>query len=150
MAHVFIQLGSNLDDRAAQLATARALIHERIGPILLASGIYETPAWGLSAQPDFLNQVLELESSLSPANILSLVLDIENGMGRVRHQKWGPRLIDIDILGIDDLIIDTPELQVPHPWLHARSFVLEPFAEIAPHWIHPLRQQSVADMLALL
>lgn len=147
MASVYLQLGANLGERADSLASAVQQIEARIGPVLLASKHYETPAWGLTDQPDFLNQVILVDSALDPWLVLQTILDIEKNMGRQRKEKWGPRLIDIDILGIDDLIIDSPDLTIPHPWLHRRLFVLEPFAEIAPHWVHPILLLTVKELL---
>lgn len=147
MASVYLQLGANLGERADSLASAVQQIEARIGPVLLASKQYETPAWGLTDQPDFLNQVILVDSALDPWLVLQTILDIEKNMGRQRKEKWGPRLIDIDILGIDDLIIDSPDLTIPHPWLHRRLFVLEPFAEIAPHWVHPILLLTVKELL---
>lgn len=144
---VFIQLGSNMGNRSEMLALARSHISRRLGPILLSSSVIETPAWGNTSQAPFLNQVLKIISFLSPENLLDTALTIENELGRRRNEKWGPRLIDIDILAIDQLVVNLPQLTIPHPWLHDRIFVLQPWAEIAADWIHPVYKSSVRDML---
>lgn len=144
---VFIQLGSNLGQRSEKLTLARALIAQRMGPILLSSGVVETAAWGNTEQPAFLNQVLKIISFLSPEDLLDAALAIETALGRERKEKWGPRTIDIDIIAIDQLVIDLPQLTVPHPWLQQRLFVLQPMAEIAPGWQHPVFKRTVQEMM---
>lgn len=144
---VFLQLGSNLGQRSEMLALARVLISQRVGPILLSSSVMETAAWGNTAQPSFLNQVLKVISFLSPEELLDTVLAIEKELGRERKEKWGPRLIDIDVVAIDQLVINLPQLTVPHPWMHERLFVLQPMAEIAAGWVHPIRKCTVKEMM---
>lgn len=144
---IFLQLGSNMGQRSELLARARSLIAQRIGPILLSSSVIETAAWGNTDQPSFLNQVLKIISFLSPEDLLDVALTIEKDLGRERNEKWGPRLMDIDIIAIEQQIIDLPHLSVPHPWLHQRLFVLQPMSEIAPYWIHPVYQRSVREMM---
>jgi 2-amino-4-hydroxy-6-hydroxymethyldihydropteridine diphosphokinase len=147
---VFLQLGSNMGQRSELLARARSLIAQRIGPILLSSSVMETAAWGNTDQPSFLNQVLKIISFLGPEDLLDAALTIEKDLGRERSEKWGPRLIDIDIIAIEQQIIDLPHLSVPHLWLHQRLFVLQPMAEIAPDWQHPVYKRSVRDMMESL
>jgi len=147
---VFLQLGSNMGQRSELLARARSLIAQRIGPILLSSSVMETAAWGNTDQPSFLNQVLKITSFLGPEDLLDAALTIEKDLGRERSEKWGPRLIDIDIIAIEQQIIDLPHLSVPHLWLHQRLFVLQPMAEIAPDWQHPVYKRSVRDMMESL
>ena len=125
------------------LATARDFIEKRIGPIVKASSIYQTAAWGLEDQPDFLNQVLFVHASLGAEAMLAEMLAIEQLMGRVRELKNGPRLIDIDLLFFNEEIIDLPHLKVPHPLLHTRNFTLLPLVEIAADLVHPVLGKSI-------
>ena len=146
---VFLLLGSNQGDSAAQLETARHLIQTELGSIQQASSLYQTAAWGKTDQPDFLNQVLELETSLAPRELLNQMLAIEQQMGRQRLEYMGPRVIDIDLLAYGTRILDEPGLQVPHPRLPLRRFVLIPLAEIAPGWIHPVSEHSIEHLLEI-
>ena len=134
---VFLGTGTNLGDRAFNLKHANALIESQIGSIRKQSTIYETGAWGITDQPDFLNQVIEVATLLPPAAVLEKIHSIEQTMGRQRLQKWGTRTIDIDILFYDDIFYQTDSLTIPHPHLRERKFVLVPLVEIAPDIIHP-------------
>ena len=136
-----------MGDRLNNLKKAKALIAEECGTIRSASSIYGTAAWGITEQPDFLNQVLELETSIEPVQLMQQLLDIEERMGRVRLFKMGPRIIDLDILLIDDLIIDSPSLSLPHPALPSRRFALIPLAEIAPDLLHPVEKKTITQLL---
>ncbi len=138
MPLLYLGLGSNLGKRAQLLAEARSYCHQRLGPLQRVSPIYTTAAWGVTDQPAFLNQVISVETQLDPLHCLQIALDTELLMGRQRIQKWGPRLIDIDLLFYDDWRINTPELTLPHPFLHERLFVLLPLADIAPAWVQQL------------
>ena len=129
------------------LQKAISLIETTCGPILKQSSVYQTAAWGITAQPDFLNMVILLETVLSPTELLTAILKIETTLGRHRDVKWGPRIIDIDILFYNNDIVNTPELIIPHPFLHERKFTLTPLAEIAPMYVHPLLNKT---MIALL
>ena len=111
-----------------------------------ASRIYETAAWGIQDQPDFLNQAFEVETEKEPIGLLQTVLEIELEMGRVRVQKWGQRLIDIDILYYDDLIWESEQLTLPHPHLHERNFVLSPLMDIAPDLVHPRLRKTTREL----
>lgn len=144
----FLGTGANLGDRLANLKRAQDLIALRVGPVEAASRVYRTEAWGLSDQPAFLNQVLKVRTALAPEALLETVLGIERQMGRERRVRWGARLIDIDILFYDDLIIDSGTLTVPHPFIGQRRFVLAPLAEIAPAWRHPQLGKTVEELLA--
>src|SRR5258706_4583936 len=145
--NIFLLLGSNSGDRPGQLRRAMDAIENELGNIMARSRVYETAPWGKADQPDFLNQVLQIESLLSPAELLSKVLGIERALGRTRQEKWGERLIDIDILYFGDKTIDTGDLIVPHPHIAARRFVLVPLVEISPGFIHPLLQKSNLELL---
>ena len=131
MSLVYIALGSNLGDRAAQLAKAREMLADDIR-VLKCSSIYQTEPWGYSEQDDFFNQVLECETDLSPMRLLRRLKRIEKRMGRKKTFRNGPRVIDLDILFFDSLILDTRRLVIPHPRLHERAFVLVPMTEINP------------------
>ncbi|TCZ70148.1 2-amino-4-hydroxy-6-hydroxymethyldihydropteridine diphosphokinase [Flaviaesturariibacter aridisoli] len=143
----YLLLGGNLGDRVALLAAARAALEAAAGPIAAASPLFETAAWGLEEQPAFLNQALCLETALGPQELLRTALSVEAALGRARKERYGPRLIDIDILLYDDAVIDEPGLQVPHPQLPARRFALTCLAAIAPRLRHPVLGATVAELL---
>jgi 2-amino-4-hydroxy-6-hydroxymethyldihydropteridine diphosphokinase len=147
MKGVYLLLGSNLGDSESILRLAKSLIEARIGTVIKASSIYLTKAWGIENQPDFLNQVLELDTVLDASKVLQYILEIERELGRIRFQKWGTRIIDIDILYFGKLIIDTKNLVIPHPENQNRNFVLVPMAEIAPDLMHPVLQLSQTELL---
>lgn len=140
-------LGSNIGDSEKVLSAAIELIELEIGKVIDASSVYSTKAWGVEDQPDFLNQVVEIESNLDPENLLVKINEIEKKLGRVRFQKWHSRIIDIDILYFGAEIIDTPNLVIPHPENQNRNFVLIPMAEIAPELIHPVLGISQKELL---
>ncbi|NDC78231.1 MAG: 2-amino-4-hydroxy-6-hydroxymethyldihydropteridine diphosphokinase [Chitinophagia bacterium] len=144
----YLLIGGNIGDRYANLAKAREWIGLRCGRLSRDSLIYETSAWGFEDQPDFLNQVLELETTLPPRSLLQAILGVEAEMGRSRDLRYGPRTIDIDILLYGDLAVDEPDLRIPHPRLADRRFALEPLAELAADLRHPCTGQSIRSMLA--
>jgi 2-amino-4-hydroxy-6-hydroxymethyldihydropteridine diphosphokinase len=133
MPRAWLSLGANLGDPAAQLAEAIRLIggHDGI-ELITQSTVIRTKPWGKTDQPDFANMVVEIETSLTPIDLLHACLDIERSMGRVRHEVWGPRLIDIDVIAYERVEMDTAKLTLPHRFAHERDFVLEPLREIAP------------------
>jgi 2-amino-4-hydroxy-6-hydroxymethyldihydropteridine diphosphokinase len=137
MATVYLGLGSNLGNRARNIYRALRLLGSRVRLDKISS-LYETEPVGLTEQPWFLNLVCCGETDLSPEALLNLAKTIERQMGRKQGVRFGPRLIDIDILLYDDLVLSTPQLQIPHPRLHERAFVLIPLSEVAPGLIHPV------------
>jgi 2-amino-4-hydroxy-6-hydroxymethyldihydropteridine diphosphokinase len=145
--HVFLLLGSNLGDRLETLRSAQMLIGDRIGRVRSASSVYETAPWGVLDQPSFLNQVLIVATGYVPEEVLRLILEIEHELGRVRYERWGARVIDIDILYYQGMVIDSARLTVPHPRLHERRFTLVPLHEIAPDFIHPLLLKTTSQLL---
>lgn len=148
MNTVYLALGSNLGDRAANLALARDHIAAGGIQILRVSSIYETAPRELIAQPWFLNQVIEVRTALLPRQLLQRILKIERAMGRKRIAPKGPRVIDIDILLFGGSRVSAPELDVPHPRIAERRFVLEPLAELAPDLRHPITKKTIREMLA--
>lgn len=147
MNSVFLILGSNEGNRLEQLSLARNEISLQIGAILLASPIYETAAWGNEDLPAHLNQVIQVETTLDPLSILEIILSIEQKLGRVRYEKWGMRLIDIDILFYNHDIITLPSLIIPHPQIQHRRFTLVPLHAIAAEYVHPVLDQSISNLL---
>lgn len=130
MTNVFLGLGGNLGDRRETMRSAVEAIREVIDHVRVSS-LYESAAWGVTDQPAFLNAVVRGRTSLKPLDLLDAMQAIENDLGRVREQHWGPRLIDIDILLYGSAVIDEPRLQVPHPYMTQRGFVLRPLADLA-------------------
>ena len=143
----FLLLGSNLGDRMAMLQNAADRIAERIGIILTQSSIYETEPWGVTNQPNFLNQVLEIETPLHPIDVLAGILKIEIELGRERRELWSERTIDIDILYYEDVVMTMQNLVIPHPRLHERQFTLVPLVEIAPDFMHPKLKATNKELL---
>jgi 2-amino-4-hydroxy-6-hydroxymethyldihydropteridine diphosphokinase len=146
MNDVFLLLGSNLGDRQMFLQTAIEHIGAEVAPVLTVSSVYETQSWGKTDAPDYLNQVVFLKTGLPAQVILQKVLNIETILGRRREEKWGSRTIDIDILFYGQEIINEPGLYIPHPQLHRRRFTLEPMAEIAPGWMHPVLKKNILQL----
>lgn len=146
---IFLALGGNLGERLANLQAA--INQLQIGGhvwVKRLSGLYETAPVGYVDQPDFLNMALEAATDLEPYALLAYVKEIEAGMGRKSNFRNAPRPIDLDIIFYDDLTLDEPELQIPHPRMRGRGFVLKPLADIAPGYIHPVFGLSVAELLA--
>lgn len=144
---IFILLGSNVGDCQANLLNARQEISRGIGKIITTSSVYKTAPWGNTHQPDFFNQVIGINSTLSPDELLEGIQKIEKRLGRKREVKWGPRIIDIDILLWGARTMKTPHLTIPHPELPHRRFALLPLAEIAPEFLHPGEKKTIRDLL---
>ncbi|MBL3656394.1 2-amino-4-hydroxy-6-hydroxymethyldihydropteridine diphosphokinase [Fulvivirga sp. 2943] len=147
MEGIYLLLGSNLGDKKNMLDQARNLISHEIGTIINSSALYETAAWGKENQPSFYNQVLKVQSELSAESILGKIQKIESDLGRVRLEKWGSRVIDIDILYYHQEVIENENLIIPHPGIPERKFTLEPLTEIAPDYIHPILKASNQELL---
>lgn len=150
MSHdIYLALGTNLGDRLANLRAAIAALAPQVRAEA-ESRIYETPPWGFLDQPAFLNMAIRAQTDLPPADLLAFLKQLETDLGREPTFRNGPRLIDIDILFYDDLILDTPPLVIPHPRLHERDFVLVPLADIAPNFVHPVVRQPIHALLDAL
>lgn len=148
MTKIYLSLGANLGDRQGTMISAGELIRSRIGQPGSMSSFYETAPWGVTDQPAFLNQVVEVETSQQPEDVLRHILEIEHELGRVRYERWGARVIDIDLLYFGEEVRDTARLTLPHPRLHERKFVLIPMVEIAPDFIHPYLQKTQTTLLS--
>lgn len=147
MNTAYLLTGGNLGNREENLATARQYLNEQCGTIIKESSLYETAAWGNTDQPAFLNQALALTTELNARQLIRRILKVEKLMGRVRKEKYGPRIIDIDILLFNDEKHNYQFLKLPHPEMQNRRFVLLPLAEIAPGIIHPVLNKSVTTLL---
>lgn len=150
MKDVYLSLGTNLGEREINLSRAEVLISQRIGQVLLSSSNYQTKPVDFVSQNDFINKVILVQTNLSPLNILEATKKIECLLGREKKSHNGlysDRTIDIDILYMDNEIIDFRDIQIPHPRLHERLFVLEPLNEIAPSFRHPILQKNTSEMI---
>ena len=145
--NVYLALGSNLGNRAANLKEAINSLSPQMD-VKAKSKVYETPPWGYTEQEKFYNQVLRVQTYLEPEPLLKHLKRLEVALGRKASFQNGPRLIDIDILFYDDRILNTPVLDIPHPHVHERGFVLLPMMDIAPDYVHPVKQRSIRDLLA--
>ena len=149
MIKTYLALGTNLGDRLTNLRDAIDALVPDV-KVLRESTIYETPPWGYTDQPAFLNMVVEAETSLNPRALLAYLKNQEEALGRVKNFRYGPRHIDLDILFYDDLVYEDERLQIPHPRLHERAFVLIPLADLAPKYIHPVLKKDVKALLSVL
>ena len=147
----YLNIGTNLGDRHANIAAAVAALEQRTRASVRISDAVETPAWGFSSPNDFLNVGVSLKSHIRPLDMLTLLKDIERTMGSSIHRdaagNYADRIIDIDIVAIDEMVVDEPTLQVPHRHLAQREFFLRPMAQLAPHWMHPLLHKSATQLL---
>jgi len=146
---VYLALGTNLGDRSANLKQAIAALTPQL-EVKAKSRVYETPPWGFEEQPRFLNQVVKANTYLDPEPLLKHLKRLEVALGRQESFPNGPRLIDIDLLFYDNLVLNRPSLVIPHPRLHERGFVLLPLLDIAPNLVHPVQQKTVEELVALV
>ncbi len=144
---VYLSLGSNLGDRAAHLKSAIASLPPQMR-VVKKSNVYETPPWGYTDQDAFLNQAVMAATYLEPVPLIKHLKRLEVALGRKATFRYGPRLIDIDILFYDDLVFDSPALTIPHLHVHERGFVLMPLMDIAPDYVHPVTGKSIREMIA--
>ena len=149
---VYIALGSNLGNKRRNLVTAAALLAERAGEVGAISSFYETEPWGFESEHSFLNAALMLETTLAPLDLLRLTQEVERELGRTAKTDsvYHDRLIDIDLLLCGEEVIDQPGLQIPHPLMHRRAFVMTPMAEIAPAVVHPVLGKTMKVLSDLL
>lgn len=139
--------GGNLENTGAVFKAAEQLLLEQDISIVKKSSLYASEPWGEPDQPEYLNQALHIQTKLQPYDLLKLLLNIETKLGRTRNIPNGPRIIDIDILFYDQLVLDDEFLQIPHPRMHQRRFNLLPVNEIAPKWMHPVFNKNVSELL---
>jgi 2-amino-4-hydroxy-6-hydroxymethyldihydropteridine diphosphokinase len=147
MNTAYIGIGSNLGDRENNCKSAIKLLIKNGVRVTKLSSMIETEPWGVKDQPKFINMAIEIETGLNPEELLKALKKIENEMGRQATIRWGPRVIDLDILLYDDLLIKTPQLIIPHPGIKERDFVLKPLAEITPDKKHPALKKSIKELL---
>jgi 2-amino-4-hydroxy-6-hydroxymethyldihydropteridine diphosphokinase len=143
---VYLALGTNLGDRPANLRAALKALSPEV-KVIAESKVYETPPWGYEDQPTFLNMAVKCKTNLEPESLLKRLKHLEVQLGREQSFCWGPRLIDIDILFYNDLILKSEPLSIPHLRLHERAFVLVPLADIAPDFIHPVLKKTIRKLL---
>jgi 2-amino-4-hydroxy-6-hydroxymethyldihydropteridine diphosphokinase len=144
---VYLSLGSNLGDREAHLRDALHGLEDEL-TIRQASSLFRTDPVGVTEQPEFVNLVVEADTDLEPLQLLQQVKRVEQAVGRRPTFRWGPRVVDIDILLYDDLVLETPELTIPHREMTRRAFVLLPLAQIAPQLVHPVEHRTISELAA--
>lgn len=147
MDGIYLLLGTNLGNRIENLEKAKNLLNQGNISIKKSSSIYQTAAWGKTDQQDFLNQVIKIETNVDPLRLLELCLQIEHTIGRIRQDKWGERIIDIDLLFYHNKIMEIPKLVIPHPAIQDRMFTLKPLAEIAGEEIHPVLNDTINTLV---
>jgi 2-amino-4-hydroxy-6-hydroxymethyldihydropteridine diphosphokinase len=143
----YLGLGTNVGERSDNLLRAISLISNNVGEVINTSPVYKTSAWGVTDQPDFYNQVIEVSTEKLPWNVLEILLAIEHQMGRVRAQKWHERLIDIDILFFEKIILSSDNLTIPHPFIKERMFVLKPLADLDSDYLHPVYKKTISQLV---
>lgn len=147
MAIAYIGIGSNLGNRQENCLRAIELLQKKDIIVTKRSSLYETEPWGVKDQPRFINMAIEIDTSLEPKELLKILKNIEKELGREKSSKWGPRIIDLDILLFDDIILNEDNLKIPHPLMQERDFVLRPLCEIAPDIYHPLLKLSIYELM---
>lgn len=147
MAIAYIGIGSNLGNRQENCLHAIELLEEKGIIVKKRSFMHETEPWGVKDQPRFINMTIEIETGLEPKEFLRILKNVERELGREKSFKWGPRSIDLDILLFDDLVLKEDDLEIPHPFMHERDFVLKPLCEIAPDRIHPVLKKKICDLV---
>ena len=150
MSTIYIGIGSNLGDREVNCIRAVELLEKRGIPVKKKSALHETKPWGVKDQPLFLNMAIEIETALSPRELLKILKEIEKETGREPASRWGPRIIDLDILLFNARVVDEDHLRIPHPLMHKRDFVLKPLSEIAPDAEHPVLHKSIRELMLQL
>jgi len=147
MSTIYIGIGSNLGDREENCIRAVELLEHRGIPVKKKSALHETKPWGVKDQPLFLNMAIEIETALSPRELLKILKEIEKEIGREPASRWRPRIIDLDILLFNTSVVDENHLRIPHPLMHERDFVLKPLSEIAPDAEHPVLHKSIWELM---
>lgn len=149
MNTVYLSIGTNMGNRAANLELVHSLISRNVGIVSKESSVYEAEPWGVTDQENYYNQVLCVKTALEPVDLLRKCQVMEQKMGRVRLLKWEARIMDIDILFFNDLVIQEEALKIPHPLLQERNFVLKPLCEIAKNWRHPVLNKTAQELLEI-
>ena len=137
-----------MGERFQNIENAKLLLLKKGCLIIEVSSFYETAAWGMKNQPNFINQVIKIQTQLGPHELMGMLVTIEKDLGRIRQNKWGPRIIDLDILFFNDAIVEEDHLTIPHPHLHERNFVLSPLKEIAANHFHPILKMTIDDLIS--